>query len=174
VTYHFAGKEDLVAGLLDELRARNDARPTTAGHVTTVPDLLRRFEEALVTQLEYRCLTESIVHVVKTWPRLHERYHSVETARRRGLANAVRALVHAGELAGPTEDADVAVLVATWSLIGRFWLAESGISYRDASPEQAVGHYVALVAASLQPWVRDPQVLRPWRTGVLTDAALGR
>ncbi|MBM4365507.1 MAG: TetR family transcriptional regulator [Deltaproteobacteria bacterium] len=172
VSYWFPRKEDLVRGLLDEIRAQNDARPAAAGHVSSVADLLGSIRSSLQTQLEYRCLTESVVHVARTWPALGARYREVDRARRLGLAAAVRVLGGTGALVGPRDEPGVARLVGTWSLIARFWLAERSISSADLGDNEAVAHYLSLVAATLLPWAARPVELDPWLAGVSIPAAL--
>jgi AcrR family transcriptional regulator len=174
VSYHFPKKEDLVGALLDELRQRNDARPTGSGRVETVGALVGAIRGALETQLEYRCLTESIVHVVKTWPALAEHYAQVERRRRQALERAVRGLVEAGQLFGPINEDAIARLVGTWTLITRFWLSEAGVSFAGVPDEALVGHYVALVAGSLHPLAVHPDELSADLAGVLTARSLGR
>lgn len=173
VSYWFPRKEDLVRALLENLRDRGGARPR-GDTVGTVPDLLLGFRSALLAQLEYRCLTESIVHVTRTWPDLAPFYRKVERRRRQELAGAVRALSATGALL-PVTDADVARLVATWTLVARFWMAERGVSLSTFTDEEAVGHYVALVGHSLLPYVSEAQrsALAPFLSGTLIDASLG-
>lgn len=152
LSYWFTRKEDLVRALLVELRERNDARPSPS-RVETVPALLEAFRTALLAQLDYRCLTESIVHVARTWPELGEVYRETELRRRAELAATVRGLAARGALVGLAEDADLDRLVGTWSLVARFWLSERGISHPGLRDEAAVAHYLALVAHSLLPYL---------------------
>lgn len=173
VSYHFPKKEDLVAGLLDELQAKNAQRPAISGQVSSLAALLDSFGTALTTQLEYRCLTQSIVHVVNTFPALQARYRRVEQARRSALAATVEHLRGIGVLDGPTDAAGIARLVATWSLIARFWLSERGVSYAGVSDARAIEHYVALVAHSLLPYACDSGSLAPYLAQVLADEAVG-
>jgi AcrR family transcriptional regulator len=175
LSYHFTRKEELVRALLEALRDRNAARPTP-DRVVSVEGLLIGFRAALLAQLEYRCLTESIVHVVRTWPELAGLYRETELRRRADLAAAVRRLVDLGALTPGMTEVELARLVATWTLVARFWLAERGISYPGADPTEAVGHYLALVAHSLVPYVPSSgrAALEPWLAGVLVDASLGR
>lgn len=173
LSYWFTRKEDLVRALMDELRERNSRRGGGAA-APTVAGLLGGLGDALRAQLEYRCLTESIVHVARTWPELGARYRETEHLRRAELAARVRALAAAGALVGLDEPGDVARLVGTWSLVARFWLSERGISYPDTSDEAAVAHTLALLAHSLRPFVPDgAEVLAPWLAGVRPEAAGG-
>lgn len=172
LSYWFTRKDELVRGLLLELRARNAARPAQAA-VETVEGLLDAFRTALEAQLEYRCLTESIVHVARTWPALGEVYRETEALRRAALAAHVRVLVGNGALVDVGSDAHIARLVGTWSLIARFWLSERTISYAAHNDADTVRHYLALFAHSLVPHVplEGRPTLAPFLAGVLPEAA---
>lgn len=169
LSYWFTRKEDLVRALMDELRDRNAARPTPE-RVTTVGGLLAGFRAALEAQLDYRCLTESVVHIAHTWPELGAAYRDTERRRRADLAATVRGLVRLGQLQGVEDPGDVARLVGQWSLVARFWLSERGLSYPGHPDAAILGHYVSLVAHSLRPFVPADSELQPHLHQVLPEA----
>lgn len=174
VSYYFAKKEDLVRALMSALRERNAGARAMKG--ATIEGFLAAFTDALRGQLLYRCLAQSIVHVVGTWPALGEEYRAVDRQRRREMAAQVRSLCDAGELVGLRDDKDVARLVGTWSVVARFWMAERGLSYGWLNDEAAIRHYVALVAHAMTPWMSKSARRRAAASlaGVVTDAALGK
>lgn len=170
LSYWFTPREDIVRALLEGLRDRNLGRADPE-RATTVPALPVGLRAALLARLHYRCLAESIVHIARTWPELGRTYRETEARRRHELAATIRAPARTGALVGIEDPGDVTRLVATWSLIARFWLAERSLSSPDGDDEAAVDHYVALVAQSLRPFVADPAVLAPAIAWVFPESA---
>jgi AcrR family transcriptional regulator len=169
LSYWFPRKEDLVRALLDELAERNARRHSPSGP-PDLDGLLLGFEAALRSQLDYRCLTESIVHVTRTWPELAERYRLVEHTRRAQLTDALRRLASEGVLRDLCAADDQARVVGTWSLIARFWMSEARLSYAEHDDDTIVRHYVALAAHALRPYAPDDAAVARRLVGVLPSS----
>lgn len=174
VSYHFPRKQDLVAALSAELGERNAATLGDLAEAHDLADLLRRYRATFVNQYEYRGIVRAAVTLVETDPASAARILTTERERRQGLTRAFRAMV-GPELRPDTDDASIARLVAVCSLIARFWLGETLLSFRDVPAARVIDHYLAMLAQALWSPATDAgrAALRPFLDGVLVARSLG-
>ena len=168
VSYHFPRKEDLVRAAMGELRADNAAALSSLPVGDTVAAFLARLHVAMENQLRWRCIPRGIVHVVESFPELGAEYRATERARRDTLRDALVALRERGELDATFDEPAAARVVATCSLVARFWLSEQRLSFPDTPEADLVPHYLALVAQALLPHAtaRGRRALTPVLAGV--------
>ena len=168
VSYHFPRKEDLVRAAMAELRAENAAALSALPVGDTLAAFLARLHVAMENQLRWRCVPRAIVHVVETFPELGAEYRATENARRETLKDALLALRARGELDASFDAPAAARVVATCSLVARFWLSEHRLSFPDVPEADLVAHYLSLVAQALEPHAttRGRRALAPVLAGV--------
>lgn len=175
VSYHFARKADLIEALMDELTDRNRTTFAQLVDARRLVELLGRYRSTFEAQYDYRCIVRGIVHIVDHYPALATRYRDTEVLRRRGLAEALSTMV-GGELRSDTTEADLALIVGTFTLVARFWLSEARISFEERTARELIDHYLALLTHAVwkqaTPTARDS--LRPLLDGILVDPVLGR
>ncbi len=151
VSYHFPKKEDLVRAAMAELRADNAAALSALPVGDTMPAFVARLRVMMENQLRWRCLPRALVHVVEAFPEIGAEYRATERARRDALREALVALRARGELDASFDDAAAARVVATCSLVARFWLSEQRLSFPEVPEIDLVAHYLSLVAQALLP-----------------------
>lgn len=174
VSYHFPRKQDLVLALMDELASRNEATVGDLADAVDLADLLQRYRGTFEAQYEYRGITRAIVPLVESDPVIAERHRASAATRRAGLHRAFAAMV-GRELRPETDRATLARLVASCSIVARFWSGEALLSFPDTPVERVIDHYVALLAHGLWGPATDAgrAALAPFLAGVLEDASLG-
>lgn len=156
VSYHFPQKEDLVLALMDELHELNNATIASIQEIDTVDGFLRRFHGIFRNQHAYRFLPRSAGTLLKVYKRAARRYRATEARRRAELAATLVRLRDSGELEPSLDDAAIARIVALSSLTARFWLAEYDLREPRIGVDDAVAHYVSLLAHALLPYVGGP------------------
>lgn len=168
VSYHFPKKEDLVRAAMAELRAENAAALAALPAGDTLTAFFARFEAAMHNQLRWRCLVRALVHILEAYPTLGAEYRATERARRETLHDALMALRGRGEVDATLDEAACARIVATCSLVARFWLSEHRVRFPDAREDDTVPHHLSVVAQSLVPHVtaRGRRALAPLLAGV--------
>jgi AcrR family transcriptional regulator len=149
LTYHFATKEDVVLGLAERLSAHN-----TGVFGDAAPDgleaLLASFRAVFETQVAFRCLVLSVVHLTEHYPRMAARYRANQERREAAFRRMLQHLQRRGSLAPGLGPSDVERLVGTISLIGRFWLSEARLDHPDQAPEALIDAYLAILAGALK------------------------
>jgi AcrR family transcriptional regulator len=151
VSYHFPKKEDLVRALMDELREANAPILRRLHEAPTLDAFLTCYRGTFENQHAWRFAARSVVHVVNAYPSLGEPYRAVEASRRRAIAGALRSLRDHGELVD-LDEAALARVVGTCTLVARFWLSEYGLSFPDQPHDRVIDHYLALLAHALAPF----------------------
>jgi len=150
VSYHFPRKQDLVEALMAEHGARNAAIIEELARAPRVVDLMETYRRIFEGQFEYRFLLRSIVQVVEQHPELDARYAATDGERRRALARAFTAMVGA-ELRADTDDAAIARIVGTCTVVARFWASEMRLSFQATPVERVIDHYLAIIAHAISP-----------------------
>ena len=152
VSYHFSRKQDLVEALMAEHGARNAALIEELARAPRIGDLLESYRRIFEGQFEYRFLLRSIIHLVESYPEIDARYAATDGARRRALARAFTAMV-GGDLHADTDDAAIARIVGTCTMVARFWASEMRLSFRSVPVERVIDHYLAIIAHAISPVV---------------------
>lgn len=147
VSYYFPRKERLVAALVE--RVGDDNRDRLAVGVTSLAGFLEWFRVLFEAQHQYRGLLLALPDIVETYGDIRARYLESERARRSHLLEMLIGLREPGSLNAP--DHELARVVSHLTLIGRFWIAEAMVSFRDLELEHVYRHYLALIADTLHP-----------------------
>ena len=147
VSYYFARKEHLIEELMAELARENADNVAALASAGSLSCLLDRYRAVFTTQYDYRFLARSVVHIVETYPAVGSRYSSVDSSRRRGLAEAFERLVGT-DLQPDTTSTSISAIVGTCTLIARFWLSEMRLSFQGLERDAVIDHYVAIIAHS--------------------------
>ncbi|MCD6013710.1 MAG: TetR/AcrR family transcriptional regulator [Flavipsychrobacter sp.] len=151
ITYYFATKDDLVGELMNRLA---EANTNTAKNydLASLKGLLKMYREMFHNQYIYKCLFMSLVHLFTHHKGLVEQYKITEKKRKQRLADACKAMIDNGYL---KQDADYNIngkIIAHVSLIARFWISESIVSYYDKSTEYVMCHYLNLISDEFLPY----------------------
>jgi AcrR family transcriptional regulator len=150
LTYHFATKEDVLLGLAERLSDRNARTHADRLRPGGLDELLGGLREVFLTQVDYRCLILSIVHLSDHYPRMAERYRATQRERIRGFRAMLRHLAAQGSLAPALGPDDLERLVGTISLVGRFWLSEVRLDHRDRAIDAMIDRYLDILAGALR------------------------
>lgn len=168
VSYHFPRKENLVHALVIRHGEQNRAR--LERDVTSPGDFLEMFRALFHGQLRVRGLLLALPDITETFEEIRAHYRRAERARRRRLLDLLCGLRDRGSLAA--DDRDLARLVSRLTLVARFWVAESRVSYARYAEQRVVAHYLALVADTLAPCATPAAraSLAPYLDGWIDDA----
>ena len=149
VSYHFRRKEDLVAALVARHGERN--RQHFDREVATLGDFLELFREVFRGQYEFRGLVLALPDIMETFEDIRTHYRRVESTRRHAQFTLLAGLRARGALEGT--DQELSRLVSHVTLIARFWIGEARVSYSKYGEQRIIGHYLALIADTLRPYV---------------------
>jgi len=145
VSYHFRKKESLVAALATRLAERNVRQ--LAHEIDDVPGFLELFRSLFHGQYAFRGLHLALPDVLATFADIRAAYRGRERARRRSVLGLLLRLRAGGAL--DASDDELSRLVSKLTFVARFWIAESTVSYPDATEDELVAHYLALLADDL-------------------------
>ena len=149
LNYYFPTKDDLVNRVSLDLAKENNETIVPVEQIT-----MSVFFDMLVkvfhTHLKYRCIMLSFVHVVQRNPVIAKRYTKMQSERNDVWAKNVLALIDSGFLVA--EKADIDFLVSTISLIARFWISESVVSFRKETEAQQIDRYIKMIARVFLPY----------------------
>ncbi|MCB0793775.1 MAG: TetR/AcrR family transcriptional regulator [Flavobacteriales bacterium] len=148
VTYYFPDKDSLVLALGLELRALNDGVQLD-GTVTSVDELLGRFEQVMRNHIAYRGLVLSMARVLSALPQTRAEYRVIQEGRLTGIRACLHGLIAAGQLV-PLTLVQQEFLVSCISLISRGWVVESLAGGYDL--EERIPHYLGLIQGLLWPY----------------------
>ncbi|RYZ62148.1 MAG: hypothetical protein EOO14_03100, partial [Chitinophagaceae bacterium] len=150
ITYYFPTKDDLVYALSVELSKANSAAMVT-GENLTMRQFLDMLHRMYQNQHRFRCLLRSIVHLMEQNKPMAAAYKTTQATRLDTIGCQLEMLKDGGylQLAGEEEKT---FLISALSLIGRFWLSEAAISFREMSGEEQIHHYLTLVCRLLMPY----------------------
>lgn len=153
ITYYFPTKDDLVYDLSIELSKANSAAMVVAENLT-----MRSFMEMLhrmyQNQYRFRCLLRSFVHLMEQNKPMAAAYKTTQATRFDTIGAQLELLKKGGYLQLEGEE-EKSFLVSALSLIGRFWISEATISFREKSSEEQIRHYLGLVARLLMPYTTN-------------------
>jgi AcrR family transcriptional regulator len=150
ITYYFPTKDDLVFSLAAELTKSNASIIVTDENLT-IAGFLETQYKLFCNQQRFRCLLLSFVHIMTQNKKIAGVYKHTQKNRLEAFRTNICTLEKAGYLKFD-DPSQVEVLVSALSLIGRFWISESAISFRNLTDEQQVCHYISLVANLFLPY----------------------
>ena len=150
ITYYFPTKDDLVYELSLELKKANAALLVERENLTLL-DFLEMLHAVFQNHIRFRSLLLSVVHLVMQNKHLAAEYKKTQNSRNATLKSNLKALATAGYFK-ITNETDLEFLVSAISLISRFWISESSISFREAEPGDQVKYYLFLVTKLLTPY----------------------
>lgn len=151
ITYYFATKDDLVGELMARLAEANN-NTVQKYKTSSLKDFLEMYNELFHNQYTYKCLFMSFVHLFTHHKQLAESYTQIEKKRKQKLADTLNNLMAHGYLKPGTDTAGSGKLVAHISLIARFWISESIVSYYHKSTEEVIRHYLELLCGVFIPY----------------------
>lgn len=152
VSYHFPRKDDLVAALAAELGVRNEGALDLPERTVRAEDFLEAFRRVYRNQVEFRFLALSVVHLVEHIDAFRGGYGDVVRARRAMVRQWLIALREHGEIGNGVSEEDLERLVAHCTFISRFWLSEKRVTFPEAAFDDAIEHYLGLIADLLARW----------------------
>jgi len=151
ITYYFATKDDLAGELMARLAEAN-SNTVQKYKTSSLKDFLEMYRELFHNQYTYKCLFMSFVHLFTHHKQLAEGYTQIEKMRKQKLADTLNNLIARGFLKSGTDVASTGKLVAHISLIARFWISESIVSYHHKSTEDVIRHYLELLCGVFIPY----------------------
>jgi AcrR family transcriptional regulator len=155
LTYHFPRKEDLLIAIAARLSAANSADLGDPDEVASLGELFARYRRTFHNHVRYRCLILAGVRHFERYPELASRYAPNSQRRREGIERTLVRLRDLGHFRPTTSDREIGRLTATFTLTGRFWLAETWLDDRARQPEAAMDRYLDLLAGACLPYVTD-------------------
>lgn len=150
ITYYFPKKESLVEAISHQLRELNDAT-LPEEEETSLFSMLERLRAVFYNHYKFRCLLLSFVQQFENNPALYKQYQKTEVGRRAALVKYLNTLCKTGELQSNLKKTDIEELVSLFTLVTRFWISESRVSYRDKSLDWLIKHYLQLLLNVLEP-----------------------
>ncbi|RYY23477.1 MAG: TetR/AcrR family transcriptional regulator [Chitinophagaceae bacterium] len=150
ITYYFPTKDDLVFALSAELSKSNGSILVTDENLT-ITGFLETQYKLFQNQQRFRCLLLSFVHIMTQNKKLADVYKHTQNKRLEAFRKNIRTLAAKGYLK-LQQESQADVLVSALSLIGRFWISEAAISFRNLTGEQQVRHYINLIANLFLPF----------------------
>ncbi|MCG3167286.1 MAG: hypothetical protein POELPBGB_03073 [Bacteroidia bacterium] len=144
ITYYFPKKEDILVELGKQLSELNSATIVKLEN-PSMTDFMERYRQVFNNHYEYRCLFLSFVSQMQQNKKLSENYGKVEKSRLEDFRKILNKLVEAGYLDTSVTEDDIEQLVSFLSLVARFWISESTVSYKKLSKKQAINHYLNLI-----------------------------
>jgi len=151
VSYHFRRKEDLILGLMESHSSKN--REYLATKPESLAGFLQLFGALFRQQHRFRGLVIALPDLLETYESMRVHYRGVEKQRRQGLFDLLEELRSHEEIAA--RDEELWRVVSHITLIARFWIAEARVSYKNHSIDRVIGHYQALLADCLTPYITD-------------------
>ncbi|MCB0675673.1 MAG: TetR/AcrR family transcriptional regulator [Saprospiraceae bacterium] len=147
LSYHFPRKEDLLVEMLTRVTAGNDrhfqkfreGRPSCES-------FLQVMEQVFRNQYRYRGIFLAQEEMRRIFREFYD-YRAVEKRRKDFLREFFSDLVVAGEL--KAEAGELAFLGAFTGFLGRFWILEAFFTQDDRSEDEAVRHYLGMLAWQL-------------------------
>ena len=153
LTYHFPKKEDIIVAIAERLSDLNSQTLQASKQPEDLKQFLEMFRAIFSNHFQYRCLLLSLVHLTEHYPAMAARYREVQAVRTGSFQEKLVYLRATGFLKEEVSEAEIQRMAAYCSLIGRFWLSEYWVSYRDRPIEQMITHYLNLLAGVFIPYV---------------------
>jgi AcrR family transcriptional regulator len=169
VTYYFATKDDLVQEIISRLRDLNSK--TIGPDCCSITDFLSMYRQVFNNQYQYRCLLLSFVHLASRHPAFAGNYVATEANRKQALRNHITSMMKNNYLSASLIGDRVELIVSHISLISRFWLSETRVSYANWPLEQTIAHYLNLLSEVLLPYANDEgkKQVNDFRKGFAAD-----
>ena len=152
LTYYFPTKDDLVFAIRNKLSESNSEIMVV--QKGSLRDFLETLRAAFTNQWQYRSFLLSFVHLVQQNDRIKASYDETRMRRNEFLTDSIREVMGAGYLRKLKEQ-EHELLIATISLIARFWLSESTIIHSNKPLEEQVSQHLRLIAFALQPFATE-------------------
>jgi AcrR family transcriptional regulator len=149
LTYYFPTKDDLVNRISLELADENSKTIVPMQEIT-MATFFEMLQQVFRNHLKYRCLMLSFVHLMERNPLIAKRYSKTQTERNATWSKNIQALRAAKFISADAKQVDF--LVSTISLIARFWISEAAISFKTATEEEQMEHYLKMVARIFLPY----------------------
>lgn len=150
LTYHVATKEQLLLGLAERQSERTARTQARIARPEGLDGLLDGFRAVFHGQVEFRCLELAVVHLADRYPAMAERYRVAQRERVAAFRESLEHLRARGSLSPGLGPGDVERLVATLSLVGRFWLSAYRLDHRDRPAGEMIEHSLAVLAGALR------------------------
>ncbi|MCB0569368.1 MAG: TetR/AcrR family transcriptional regulator [Phaeodactylibacter sp.] len=156
LSYHFPKKEDLINEIMKLLSEENDQcyKHFFSGEVSLYR-YLKLLRSIYNVQYTYRCIYLNIVEISKNMRAIGFDYQAVALRRAASLERIFAMLAEQGGLRPDLDAAEIATQVRFMSLINRFWLSEAAMQFHPLNPEEAISHYLRLVAYHLKAAVTE-------------------
>ena len=149
LTYYFPTKDDLVNRLALELAEENNKTIIPVENIS-MEEFFVMLEKVFRNHLKYRCLMLSFVHIMKRNPLVARRYSKTQSERNNVWLTNIQGLKQSKYLVANKKEIDF--LVSTIALIARFWISEAAVSFREASEEEQIQHYLKMIARIFLPF----------------------
>jgi AcrR family transcriptional regulator len=149
ITYYFPTKDDLVFEISRQLAVSNSEIIVEDKNIT-MEGFLSMLNRVFENHYRFRCLLLSFVHVMTQNKVVADAYNKTQSVRSATISSNVKALVKNGYL--KVDDGELDFLVASVSLISRFWISEAAISARHMDRDEQINHYLKLVSQLLRPY----------------------
>ena len=150
ITYYYPTKDDLVFALASELNKANSGL-LTIRETLSLDSFLHILQQVYKNHIKFRCLLLSVVHLLKQNKHMALSYEKTQVQRKATLTSNLRVLNDAGYL-HIQDDTDLSFLVSSISLISRFSISETAISFRKSPAEDQVHHYIFIITKLLAPF----------------------
>ncbi len=148
LSYHFSRKDDIIVEILKRLRvANNKAYREYQEGAATLERFFVLLRQVFQNQYDFRGITLlSVRQIFKDLSALGFDYDAVQKKRKAFFRNTFQAFIEDGRLKEEREREDIEFLVSVMTLIGRFWLSESQVSFRNWEREKVIDYYLRLLA----------------------------
>lgn len=150
ITYYFATKDDLVFELSKELSQRNGEAMVEEKEITLLR-FLEMMKGMFYNQLHYRCLLLSVVHVMRQNKLVAAAYKKTYGQRTATIQVNLEALHESGYLVFENEE-EKEYLLSMTSIIGRFWISEAAVSFKNMPEAAQVKFYLTQLAKTIHPF----------------------
>jgi len=150
ITYYFPTKDDLVYELSLSLNKLN-AKQLLERKDHSIETFVLMFQNVFRNHYRFRCLLLSFVHLMKQNKRMFESYNVTQDNRFTIIRSNIRTLIKDGYIDDLPKN-EIEFLVSSITLIVRFWISESAISFNHLQPEEQIDHYVTMICRLLMPY----------------------
>jgi AcrR family transcriptional regulator len=149
LTYYFATKDELVFRLSLEL-AEENARTIVPIESVTIERFFEMLRQVFHNHMKYRCLLLSFVHIMQRNPLLSKKYSKTQAERNATLKANIEALVSTNCIRA--ERQEIEFLVASTSLVSRFWISEAVVSQQREPQDEQPERYLRMIARIFLPY----------------------
>ncbi len=147
LSYHFSKKEDLVIEIIRRYSASNDiAFDTYFSASPSVERFMGLMQQIFERQYEIRGLLTGPELTIQLFSE-QTNYQVTEQKRRASFREIFVDLGKNGELSLTKDDVDF--LGSFISLLGRFWMVEAFVSFRERPKEEVIAHYLGMIRKQL-------------------------